>query len=187
VLVLPVLHPHDSITRLASLPERQTTGSQNGGVGRENPRRREGVIGQPKVGAAPCEVPGAIGCGKGDGRWDGRGWGLCSENGRLGSMGNGGLYSPQGRGLTILYSTPRGDDFVGVVLLLCLSLLLCFSFSTLSCKGGSHPGDLRTAHRRGQRISYVVIDRPRAGYRIVSFVSFLGRISLGDGWHCREN
>jgi hypothetical protein len=45
--------------------------------------------------------------------------------------------------------------------------------------------DLRTAHCRGRRVSYVVIDRPRAGYW--SFLlSFLGRISLGDGWNASE-
>jgi hypothetical protein len=80
MLVLPVPRPHDPITRLAPLPERQTTGSQNGGVGREDPRRCEGVTGQSQVGAAPCEVSGAIGRGKGDGRRDRRGWSLCSEN-----------------------------------------------------------------------------------------------------------
>jgi hypothetical protein len=56
VLVLPVLRPHDSIARFTPLPERQITGGRNGGVGRKEHRRREGVTGQSQVGAAPCEV-----------------------------------------------------------------------------------------------------------------------------------
>jgi hypothetical protein len=61
-----------------------------------------------------------------------------------------------------------------------------FSLSTPLCKGDSYPRDLRTAHCRGRRISLVVIDRPMAGYWS-SPLSFLGRIFLGNGWHCLEN
>jgi hypothetical protein len=38
-----------------------------------------------------------------------------------------------------------------------------FSFLSPSCKGLALR-DLRTAHCRGKRIPFVVVDRPRAGY-----------------------
>jgi hypothetical protein len=45
------------------LPECQFADGKSRGVGREEPRRSEGITGQSQVGAASCEVPGAIGCG----------------------------------------------------------------------------------------------------------------------------
>jgi hypothetical protein len=58
----------------------------------------------------------------GDGRRDRRGWSLCRENGRVGGMGDGGMYSPQGRG--IICVCPR---------------LLYIPLLTFCCKGSSYP------------------------------------------------
>jgi hypothetical protein len=94
-------------------------------------------------------------------------------------MGGGRRSGPEGRGLIRLYSTLRGDAF-----LLRFALLFLYYILLL---GGLVPRDLRTAHCRGRRIPFVVVDRPRAGYRLISFLSFLGRISLGDAWRCLLN
>jgi hypothetical protein len=47
-----------------------------------NPR----PFGQSQVGAAFPSVPGAIGSGQSDGRWDGRGRSPCRGDGRVGSV-----------------------------------------------------------------------------------------------------
>jgi hypothetical protein len=109
VLVLPILRPHDPLPRVTPLLERQFTERQSRGVGGKRPWRCEGTASQPQMGTAPCEVPRAVGSGKSDGRWDGRGRSLRGENGRVGSVGDDGESSPAGRGL-ISYSTPWSDD-----------------------------------------------------------------------------
>jgi hypothetical protein len=94
VLVLPDFGPYDPISRSAPLPERQITGGQGKGMRMKVTWRREGAVGESQMGATVGKVPGTIGGGEGDGGRDGRGWRPCCENGRVGSMGGGGLGSP---------------------------------------------------------------------------------------------
>jgi hypothetical protein len=81
-----------------------------------------------------------------------------------------------------LYSISRGDDCG------CGVRLFCFTFSCyFLLLGGLAPRDLRTAHCRGRRIPFLCRGRPTEGRLQVSFpLSFLGRISLRDGWRCHE-
>jgi hypothetical protein len=59
------------------------------------------------------------------------------------------------------------------------ALVLPFLLHTLLL-GGLAPRDLRTAHCRGRRISYFAVERPRAGYRFISFV--FPRPHIPWGW-----
>jgi hypothetical protein len=97
----------------------------------------------------------------------------------VGGVGDGRKSSPEGRRLTPCIP-PQGVTLFGAC---CACLYLSFSHSFVR---GLVPRDLRTAHRRGWRICYVVVDLPRAA-TVLSPLSFLGRISLWDQWRCLEN
>jgi hypothetical protein len=92
----------------------------------------------------------------------------------MGGMGDGGRCSPEGRGLIRLYSTLRGD-----VLLLLLHVLH-FSFTTLSCKGGSARAEAWEGKSPGS-VRRLLAD-PRWERRFVHFLelSGVGR-TLADG------
>jgi hypothetical protein len=61
MLGLPGLGPHDSLSRLAALPECQTPSSRGGGMGSKEPGSCPGVASQSQVRTAVCQVPGAVG------------------------------------------------------------------------------------------------------------------------------
>jgi hypothetical protein len=97
-------------------------------------------------------------------------------------MGDGGRSSPEGRGLTLLYSIPRGDDFCSGI------FLFCFTFSLLHSlvRGARTPRPAHSALPRAE--DSLCCGRPAEGrLQDPSPLSFLSRISLWDGWRCHEN
>jgi hypothetical protein len=90
-------------------------------------------------------------------------------------MGDGRRSSREGRGLIRLYSTPRGDEFVAV----CFCFALPHPSLLHSLVRGARTPRLAHSVPPRARISLVVVDRPRAGYRFISFVFPRPHIPLG--------
>jgi hypothetical protein len=94
-------------------------------------------------------------------------------------MGGGGRDSPAGRGLSALV--------VAFFALFCfLSHCFLLFLPSLLCKWSSHPETCaqRNAEDGGFPLTWLTDRWPRTGPFLLSF---LGRISLGDGWHCLVN